>query len=411
MAQQKEQENEHLPRALSMRDNGNSGSSNFEPQNHTQNSKKDVVEIANYQQPEDKVTAEKSAFEQVMKQMNIPDRSGFDRRYEQLWQEAGEEKELLSVLICEIDFFKAYHDNYGEQGTSFMLLVVGLALKNACEELGCYLARYQGDKFAILIKGTDVLEARDVAEKLRLSVEKSRTEHRFSRVTNVVTLSIGVSSIYPTSLNMLMREADSALSSAKAGGYNQVCGNFAQNNLQTTTEKPKVESSDFTRFMAEMGIPQRKDFNDEFVKIWKESISDNELVSLVMCELDCFKAYTENFGQQPSEDFLLIIGCTFKSICEDLDYFLAHLEGERFAVLIKGGNSTKALKAAESLRIALNDLNLAHPHSTVSDIITMSMGLSSIYPSDSNNMKILMAKVNDALSDAKSAGKAQLSVN
>ena len=86
-------------------------------------------------------------------------------------------------------------------------------------------------------------------------------------------------------------------------------------------------------------------------------------------------------------------------------------EREFLRGLMKGGNATKAFKAAESLRVALKELNLAHPHSTVSDIITMSMGLSSIYPSDSNNMKILMAKANDALSDAKLAGQAQLSVN
>ncbi|MEH6453311.1 MAG: diguanylate cyclase [Psychromonas sp.] len=393
-------------------DNRNSGTANFESQNYKQDSKKDVLDIAKYQQPEEKVTSEQAAFEQVMKQMNIPDRSGFDRRYEQLWQEAGEEKELLSVLICEIDFFKAYHDNYGDQGTSFMLLVVGLALKNACEDLGCYLARYQGDKFAILIKGSDVAEAQDVAEKLRLSVEKSRTEHKFSDVNNVVTLSIGVSSIYPTSLNMLMREADMALSSAKSGGHNQVSGNFDQKIIKPVgVEEPQEESSDFSRFMAEMGIAQRKDFNEEFLSVWKAGSEDNELVSLVMCELDCFKAYVDNFGQQPSEDFLLIIGCTFNSICEELGCFMAHLEGENFAILIKGGNATKAFKAAEMLRVALNELDLAHPHSTVSDIITMSMGLSSIYPGDSNSMKILMSKAKIALEDAKSAGKAQLSVN
>ncbi|WP_413698481.1 diguanylate cyclase domain-containing protein [Psychromonas sp. KJ10-10] len=62
----------------------------------------------------------------------------------------------MSVLICEIDYFDNYKEHYGQQGSAFMLLVIGLALKNTCEKFGCYLAHYRGDEFAILIKGGTV---------------------------------------------------------------------------------------------------------------------------------------------------------------------------------------------------------------------------------------------------------------
>ncbi len=184
-------------------------SSDFKSANQDGESKA-IVDIAKYQQTEAKVSSETSAFGLVMSQMNIADRHEFDTHYAQLWEEASEEKQLLSVLICEIDFFEAYNENYGHQAAAFMLLVVGLALKNICEEFDCFLARCKGDKFAILIKGGDLTKTREVAEALRQTVEKSQTEHKYSSVSDIVTLSIGVSSTYPTSMNMLMKEADTA---------------------------------------------------------------------------------------------------------------------------------------------------------------------------------------------------------
>ncbi|TEW56114.1 GGDEF domain-containing protein [Psychromonas sp. RZ22] len=190
---------------------------------------KGVVHLSKHQ--EEKQSSESSAFEQVMQQMNIADRKSFDKKYTQLWNEASDENELLTLMICEIDFFKAYVDNYGHQGASFMLLVIALALKTTCEEHDCYLGRYRGDEFGILIKGGDIETANEIAEKLRFAVEKSRTEHKFSSVSNIVTLSIGVSSFYPTSMQVVMKQASRALTNAKLAGRNQVSG-----HLDTTLE-------------------------------------------------------------------------------------------------------------------------------------------------------------------------------
>ncbi|WP_019617073.1 diguanylate cyclase domain-containing protein [Psychromonas ossibalaenae] len=211
---------------------------------------KGVVDIANYQQAEDKISSESAAFEQVMSQMNIADRRQFDEQYAKLWQEASEEKQLLSALICEIDFFEAYNENYGHQAAAFMLLVVGLAMKKICEDYDSFLARYEGNVFAILIKDSDASKAHAVAEALRLAVEKSRTEHKYSSVSDVVTLSVGLSTITPTSQKILVEGADTALSFAKISGRNQVSGPFGGQNdepsqaeVTATTAKaePKVE--------------------------------------------------------------------------------------------------------------------------------------------------------------------------
>lgn len=390
-----------------------------------------VVDIANYKNPEEKVSSESSAFEQVMSQMNIADRHAFDAQYDKYWQQASDEGELLSVLICEIDCFKAYNEHYGHQGSAFMLLVIGLALKNTCEKFDCYLARYRGDEFAILVKGGNVEGAHEIAESLRVAVQDSRTEHKHSQVSDVVTLSIGISSVYPTSMKVLMQKSESALYTAKKSGRNQVCGNIELQNEQSrlvdnspvievqkqneasinpvVVEKP--QPSDFERLMSEMQISDRRDFNRYFVSAWQEAAREQELLSMVICELDFFTEYEERYGQQTSEDILLIVACTLKSKCEEFDSFVARLEGEKFVALIKGGNATKGLKVAEALRSCVLELATEHDSSPISQKLTMSLGLSNIFPSDENSMKSLMAKAGSALAGAKSSGYDQISVN
>jgi diguanylate cyclase (GGDEF)-like protein len=190
------------------------------------NQDKSIVDIKEFHQNEVKISSELSAFGLVMSQMNIADSHEFDLKYAQFWEEASEDKQLLSVLICEIDFFDAYNKNYGHQAAAFMLLVIALALKNQCEKFGCFLARSKGDKFSILIKGGDLAKTRAIAEALHQSVEKSKTEHKHSSVSDIVTLSIGFSSVYPISRKDLITTADRALSLSQGSGCNQVSRHF-----------------------------------------------------------------------------------------------------------------------------------------------------------------------------------------
>lgn len=384
---------------------------------------KGVVDIKKYQQVEEQPSSEVAAFEQVMLQMNIADRHSFDAKYAQFWKEATENQELLSVLICEIDFFKAYHDNYGNQASSFMLLVIALALKTTCEEYGCFLARYKGDEFGILIKGGNVETAREIAEKVRFAVEKSRTEHKYSNVSNIVTLSIGISSIYPTSMQEVMKQADTALCAAKISGRNQVSGHADLRNSESVAIKNNEKEKDvaleevieqqegeFNRMMEEMGIYDRRDFNSYFVNVWQESSRDAELLSMFVCELDFFNEYIANYGKQTADDILLIVACTLKAKCDEFGCFFSHLDGARFSAIIHAGNATKGLKIAEAMKIALRELQLEHATSPLKNTLTMSIGLSNIFPSELNTMKILMSKVDSALSDAKNNGYDQIGV-
>lgn len=214
---------EYNPDTLTNNANSFTSDSDSEKQN-TDN--KEVIAM-NENQTQKEKSNESAAFEQVMAQLNIADIHTFNTHYEQLWFQASENKEMLSIMICEIDSFNEYNEHYGHQATSFMLVLVALELKKKCEEFGGFLARYKTGKFAVLIKKGNIKTVEKMAESLRQSIEQTNTEHKASKISDVVTLSIGTSNIYPTSMDVLINKADTALQSSKLSGNKQTILPFA----------------------------------------------------------------------------------------------------------------------------------------------------------------------------------------
>ena len=176
---------------------------------------------------EEKLSSDVSEFEAKMlhdQLTRIGNRRAFDMQFSKLWQEACDEQELLSLVICDIDFFKNYNDNYGHQKGDQALQRVAGALQTVCEKAGCFAARYGGEEFAVLIKGGNATNALKVTEKIRVEIKEAQIEHLYSSVNTVVTISLGLSSMFPSELNsmkILLAEADSALYAAKEAGRDQ----------------------------------------------------------------------------------------------------------------------------------------------------------------------------------------------
>jgi len=212
-----------------------------------------VADLVNYKREEI------STFDRVMSQLNIAGQSDFNEQQRRYWQEAAQEKKLLSVLICEIDCYKEYVDNYGGQGASFMLLVVALALKNICEQQGCFLARYRQEGFAILIKGGDKETILEIAASLCKAVEESRTEHKYSKESHIVTLRVGISAIYPESMATLKSAADNALQNAKLMGRNQVSNDTQKREPLITETEVQLAVSERTTEKPDLFAPNKNE--------------------------------------------------------------------------------------------------------------------------------------------------------
>jgi diguanylate cyclase (GGDEF)-like protein len=127
----------------------------------------------------------------------------------------------LSLLIADIDHFKAANDTHGHQLGDEVLREVGVRMQALCGDRDC-IGRYGGEEFLIVLPGTDGTKAQEVAEKIRHAVGRDPVLALRAQVP--VTISIGVASTERAEdqAAVLIHSADSALYRAKAAGRNRI---------------------------------------------------------------------------------------------------------------------------------------------------------------------------------------------
>lgn len=158
---------------------------------------------------------------------HIPNRRHFDEILQKEWERHLRKKEELSVILCDIDFFKPYNDTYGHQTGDECLKKVARTIQAAALRSGDIAARYGGEEFVLILPDTDLEGAKKVAERVRTSVEILEIPHQGSKVSPHVTLSLGAAAVIPNqncSAHSLVDLADQALYEAKEGGRNQSIG-------------------------------------------------------------------------------------------------------------------------------------------------------------------------------------------
>jgi diguanylate cyclase (GGDEF)-like protein len=133
----------------------------------------------------------------------------------------------LSLVLCDVDRFKTYNDDYGHPAGDECLRAVANCLKGALFRPQDLAVRYGGEEFAALLPNTDEDSAYVVAERVRTSLFKLGLPHAKSE-HGVVTLSAGLSTYAAgarrRAVEQLVARADGALYNAKTAGRNRVAG-------------------------------------------------------------------------------------------------------------------------------------------------------------------------------------------
>lgn len=146
------------------------------------------------------------------------------RHFDQFLASALKAKKQLSLILCDVDYFKAFNDLYGHPtGDSCLHKVAqGLKLAVRSEDL---VARYGGEEFVIVLMDADEEKASSVAERIKQQIHQLQIEHEGSQVNPWVTLSCGLASTAhasPISPHELIEHADKALYEAKQSGRNRM---------------------------------------------------------------------------------------------------------------------------------------------------------------------------------------------
>ena len=156
----------------------------------------------------------------------IGNRRRFDQALAAEWARGARNRQPISLLLIDIDYFKRYNDRYGHQEGDMCLRQVATILSQCVRRPDELLARYGGEEFAVLLYGSGIDAAVKLAQRCVNSVRHAAIPHEASSVAACVTLSIGVHSVVPvpgSNSDALVKAADEALYQAKGSGRARVC--------------------------------------------------------------------------------------------------------------------------------------------------------------------------------------------
>jgi diguanylate cyclase (GGDEF)-like protein/PAS domain S-box-containing protein len=155
----------------------------------------------------------------------VSNRRTFDKRLEMEWNRGLRSSAPLSLLMLDIDFFKAYNDTYGHQGGDGCLKQIASIIQETLGRSTDLLCRYGGEEFCVILPETDKFGAKIVGEKIRTAIEVLKIPHSGSKILPWITISIGAATMIPnvyTSFMNLVSNADKAVYKAKFDGRNCV---------------------------------------------------------------------------------------------------------------------------------------------------------------------------------------------
>src|SRR5690606_9591944 len=141
------------------------------------------------------------------------------------WESARRDHTPISLLLLDIDYFKAFNDHYGHLAGDDCLRRVAQILTRAGRRPRDLAARFGGEEFVLVLPDTDAAAAEHVARRVQTLLAAENIPHTASSLTDVVTASIGVATITPVALgdsDQLIASADRLLYRAKAEGRNRI---------------------------------------------------------------------------------------------------------------------------------------------------------------------------------------------
>ncbi len=153
----------------------------------------------------------------------LNNRAAFDQYLQEQWLEHKQQGKPISLILCDIDHFKLYNDNYGHLQGDECLREVARILASEVHYPRDFVARYGGEEFAIVLPDTGEAGACDVAEKVHTALLDKALPHKASLTIPQVTLSMGICTLVPNEtmmLELLILKADQALYQAKNRGRN-----------------------------------------------------------------------------------------------------------------------------------------------------------------------------------------------
>ena len=152
-------------------------------------------------------------------------------------------------------------------------------------------------------------------------------------------------------------------------------------------------------------VGNRRHFDDYLNSEWQRLAREKSSLSLLLCDVDHFKRYNDTYGHQAGDECLKKIAKTMTGVARHSTDLVTRYGGEEFALILPNTNIEGAEKVAENLRSELHKLQIPHLHSSVSNWVTLSIGIAQVIPHPSLEPQQLIAVADEALYQAKEQGR------
>ena len=156
----------------------------------------------------------------------LPNRRAFDHGILQEFDRAKRHGDNLTLLMCDIDYFKHYNDHFGHPQGDNCLQQVARVLQKTFNRAGEICTRYGGEEFAIILPSISYIEAEHQAQRLLDELLRCKIEHSPKAPVDFVSLSIGIAQLSLEqpykNIEVLISAADKALYCAKNNGRNRL---------------------------------------------------------------------------------------------------------------------------------------------------------------------------------------------
>lgn len=159
------------------------------------------------------------------------------------------------------------------------------------------------------------------------------------------------------------------------------------------------------------GVANRRVFDEALGSEWTRAMRNGYSIAVILADIDHFKRHNDQYGHQAGDECLRVVAQTLAAAVKRSGDLVARYGGEEFAVILPNADSKGATAVAERLRLAVEQIRLAHVGSVTGRDVTISLGVAAAVPARGASPRSLVEAADEALYQAKAVGRNQVIVS
>lgn len=152
-------------------------------------------------------------------------------------------------------------------------------------------------------------------------------------------------------------------------------------------------------------IPNRRRFDEHLEHQWKQMIRERSLICLILFDIDHFKQFNDTYGHLAGDDCLKQVAQVLEGCVQRPSDLIARYGGEEFAAILPQTTIAGAIEVAQRVQTEIANLKIFHEKSSVSDYLTLSIGIAGSIPTSTQSFSKLLDEADQYLYLAKQQGR------